>query len=188
MSPLLQTFGSATSRGYRVPSGSEPAYELIATSVLGASATSVFFGSIPSTYQHLEIRMVTKNSSDSGVNTCGIRFNEDAGSTYSSHRLYGDTNGVTADFQQPTWMEVLSVGSQLPSIFSANVVSVLNYKSTSTFKTIRSLNGANASSSNRVSFYSGNWRNTAAINSLRIVLPGTNFVAGSRFSLYGIKG
>jgi len=48
----------------------------------GGSAT-ISFTSIPSTYKHLQIRGIARNTSGSGFNKMNIRFNSDSGSVYT---------------------------------------------------------------------------------------------------------
>jgi len=67
------------------------------------------------------------------------------------------------------------------------VLDILDAYSTTKNKTIRSLSGMTGGANN-LQLYSGLWNNTAAISSLNIFPGATNFVAGSRFSLYGIRG
>jgi hypothetical protein len=71
--------------------------------------------------------------------------------------------------------------------FSAGVVDVLDAFSSTKNKTSRNFGGY-AGNSNNVSIYSGVWLSTASVTSMEISSAANNFVAGSRFSLYGIRG
>jgi len=63
-------------------------FESIATVTVGSGgAASIEFASIPSTFQHLQIRfMGLLSSSNQGV---WVRFNDDSAANYSCHLLYG---------------------------------------------------------------------------------------------------
>ena len=95
MSPLLETFANASVRGYFaaavVDSG---AYELISTTILSTTATSVTFSSIPSTYKHLQIRYIAR-ATTGGVANFTMTFNGTS-SGYSYHGLYGDGASAAA--------------------------------------------------------------------------------------------
>ena len=71
-------------------------YESIATTTVGAGgATDVTFSSIPSTYQHLQIRALAGNNNGStGVGSFYVQLNADTGNNYSWHRVFG--NGLNA--------------------------------------------------------------------------------------------
>jgi hypothetical protein len=86
-------------------------------------------------------------------------------------------------------MEFRTSGQALPG-FAAHIIDVLDYTSAAKFKTTRMLGGYAAGNGNSyLQLASGNWRSTAAVNSIQIIsLGGDAFVAGSRFSVYGIKG
>jgi hypothetical protein len=74
-------------------------------------------------------------------------------------------------------------------VFSATVVDILDFSSTNKNKTFRLFGGNwQASGSNsQATFRSGMWRSTSAITSILIYPNTTEFVSGSRFSLYGVK-
>jgi hypothetical protein len=69
----------------------------------------------------------------------------------------------------------------------ASIVSINNYSSTTTFKTV--LSRANNSDSNGyVGAHAQLWRSTSAINNISLFASGTTlFNAGTTFDLYGIK-
>ena len=75
------------------------------------------------------------------------------------------------------------------NIFGAIVIDILDYANTSKYKTARLLGGADQNGSGEVWSHSGNWRNTTAISSIKLLEAVTgNFVQYSHFALYGIKG
>ena len=74
------------------PTGS---FESIATTTVGSGGTSsIDFTSIPSTYQHLQLRIISRvSNADTGDNIF-LQFNGDTSSNYSWHYMEGD--GSTA--------------------------------------------------------------------------------------------
>lgn len=176
--------------GILASSGGAPAfYELIETQILGSNASSVTFTSIPGTYKHLQLRYVAQTNSNQSV--LRGRFNSDTtSSNYSRHYLYGDGSSVgTSASANNGWLDFgpLEVGTNL---FTAGVVDVLDYANTSKNKTIRALAGRAGTSNRNIALSSGGWFSTSAITSLTLseAFFGQNLLAGSRFSLYGIKG
>jgi hypothetical protein len=155
-------------------------YEPIATQTLGSASSSVSFGSIPSTYTDLILTI------DGRVNSnCGIQMllNSDSGSNYTFTRMTGD--GTTASSDRSTSNTFMELGYYVTTTRNINIVQIMNYSNTTTFKTV--LNRANAQSVNiGAQAYVELWRNTSAINSITINASG-NLVSGSILTLYGIK-
>jgi len=176
------------------------AYESIATVTVGSGgAADITFSSIPSTYQHLQIRGIARNSnaSNGGLNI-NMQFNSDTGSNYSHHYLgtyQGEGAAVWAggaaneSFIVPFLMPTNNLGA---SIFSAGVIDILDYKDTNKYKTIRGLGGYDmngaATGYNYLNLNSGNWRSTSAITSIKLYGTSGNFMQYTQFALYGIKG
>jgi hypothetical protein len=191
--PILQTFGNAAARAFGFTRGSSAAsYELISTTVLGSTTSSVSFSSIPAGYKHLQIRYTVRHAdSTAGVPDLLMRFNGDSASNYSYHGLYGAGSSV-ASFGGATQAQMI-VGqvpknSETSTAFHVGVVDILDAFSTTNYKTVRSLHGR-AQTTNFVALYSGNYRSTSAISSITL-LPdaGSGFITNSRFSLYGVRG
>jgi hypothetical protein len=174
-------------------------YESIATITAGAGGLgSISFTSIPSTYTHLQLRMIARSTSSSanGITT-GIRFNGDTASNYSIHNL-GAYQGAAAGVESTAianasqmYVGVFPAGGNAASIFSVQVIDIFDYKNTNKNKTIRSIGGydMNASTSgyNYVTLYSGNWRSTSAVTSIDFTMVAGDYAQYSSFALYGIK-
>ena len=164
-------------------------YELISTTILGTSTASVTFSSLgdySSTYKHLQIRAVAKY--DSAFDNLLMRFNSDTGNNYSHHRLIGNGSTVSSIATANTSSLFPGLASSTTSgIYSPTVIDILDPYSTTKNTTIRALYGDSENPTVRLA--SGAWYNTSAISSILIYSQSSfNFVAGSRFSLYGIKG
>ena len=172
-------------------------YEQIATTVLSSTTSSVTFDvtGLGSTYKHLQIRAVCRSTTtDSIQSSNGIIFNGvQSGEIYNSHRLFGgDGSTVVSEGFTNTNQGFSNVGvgnGAAANIFGSYVADILDAFSTSKFKTVRVLYGAQTNALSRVGFNSFAYRSTDTINSVGIVpRDGFSWVAGSRFSLYGIRG
>lgn len=169
-------------------------YELVATTVVGTAVPSVTFNtSALSQYKHLQIRMTTRSSTTYGDDVI-LRFNGDTGSTYSHHLLVG--NGSNANSYNGTNQTFIKGGytiatDQTASSFGAGIIDILDFGDTNKYKTTRNLTGGNASGGqgSQIQLWSGNWRSTSAVTSIVLsTYAAANFLTGSRFSLYGLKG
>ena len=169
-------------------------FESIATVTVGSGgASSITFSSIPSTYQHLQIRAIARSNRTAGVDIMSMRMNSDTGNNYSDHLLYGDGSSAQTD-RNSTYGKIniqrLASDNLSASIFSGFVIDILDYTNTNKYTTIRYLGGYDANGSGRVGIGSGLWQNTSAITT--ITLEGleysSNYNQYSSFALYGIKG
>jgi hypothetical protein len=171
-------------------------FESIATLTASGGETSLTFSNIPSTYKHLEIRGIARDTI-AEVTPVGVkmRFNSDTGSNYVRHNLRGDGANVAAQGQ--TGFDLISFASgsmnatTSSNIFGASIITIADYASTTKNKTVRGFNGSDANAANanyQIALNSGLWLNTAAITSITMLPGQTAFAAGSVFSLYGIKG
>jgi hypothetical protein len=129
----------------------------------------------------------------SGLSGVGMRFNGDSGSNYSYANMTGNgslgqmfRSGSTTDIQYNGW-GFASGSSTIPCITRMNV---FNYASTSTYKyTLMTAADANSAGNYDTEFFTGTWRNTAAVNSVTITAPASSlWLEFSSFALYGIKG
>jgi hypothetical protein len=195
---MLIPFGILSAAGAGV--GVAGDYELIETSILTSNQSSVTFsnlGTYSSTYKHLQIRLVARGNRDTfAQDQLRLYINGDTTlSNYNVHELTGNGSTVISGYAANQNYELAYVtGSQsTANAFGAGVADILDAYSTSKFKTVRSLSGhvtpdAGGATGKRVALTSMLWRNTASITSLRIDSLDTTLIAGSRFSLYGVKG
>ena len=160
-------------------------YESIATTTLGSAQSTITFSSVPATYTHLQLRILT-GSSGAATDSILIRLNSDTTATnYYWHRLYGDgSTAFSGASNANTVIDVSGTGTN----FSGSIVDILDYANTNKYKTIRTLSGYDANGSGRVGLNSTLWKNTAAVSNIVFVISGgANFPANSSFALYGIK-
>jgi len=170
-------------------------FDLLETTTIasGNTSSSITFSNLNtySDYKHLQIRATIRtNRSGNQDDLMMVRFNGDTGTNYAGHAIYG--NGSTiASFSQASQTYIRSIyvngADAATNSYMGMVLDLLDYSNTSKNKTIRALHGTH--NYNWISLASGFWNNTAAITSItfNMVLTATSFVAGTRFSLYGIK-
>lgn len=186
-----------TKTQYRKMSAGNPRYsdmELIATTVVGsAGVASVTFtdNGAWSGYKHLQVRFTSRPISAGYAGTIYCYFNSDTASNYSSHKLYGNGSTVTSSANTSSgsiYAYAMNIEStSTANAFSANIIDILDFANTNKYKTAKWLTGYTGSGSNQVGLVSGSWRNTAAITTVHIDCDG-DLVAGSRISLYGVRG
>jgi hypothetical protein len=169
-------------------------YELITTTVLTGNTASVTFsnlGDYSSTYKHLQIRLAIRSNRATNLDRIDLIYNGDTGANYASHELDGTGAGVDTNGQDDLSVAhsgYVTGGNNTANSFGGAVIDILDPYSTSKNTTTRSLSGFTGSG-NYVVLFSNHWRNTAALTSVQVKpFGGTNWVTGSRFSLYGIRG
>jgi hypothetical protein len=161
-------------------------YESIATANGTGSSGTITFSSIPSTYKHLQIRFISKNTA-AGTDAY-IQLNSSVDSVYR-HQITGDGNGGAGNASANSGIAyiLLTSGSTGTSMFGAGVVDILDYASTNKTKNIKSLSGYDLNGSGIVGIGSALWTSTSAITDITIKSAGTNFATGTQYALYGIK-
>ena len=170
------------------PSG---AYDSIATT--NGSSGGATFTSIPQTYTHLQLRIITK-SQGAATDFYNWRLNGNATSgNYRTHTLLG--NGTSASSYTNTtgntsaFIPTENPGTNATNVFAAIIIDILDYTNTNKYTTTRGLSGLDNNGADRtVDFQSGVWLSTAAISSITLTLSANSFASLSQFALYGIKG
>ena len=161
-------------------------YVSIQTQTVGSGgASSIIFSSIPSTYTHLQVRGIIKNTT--GATNPFITFNGDTATNYAWHQLYGD--GASAGATASSTNAGIGITYAGASQFSGFVMDILDYASVNKNKTIRSIGGADVNGGGGYAVLaSGVWLNSSsAINSFTITTGSTTFTQYSSFALYGVK-
>jgi hypothetical protein len=174
---------------------SPTSFDSIQTVTLGSAQTTISFTSIPSTYKHLQIRMINRTDRGGGntEDLVQIRFNSDTTANYAYHILEGtgtvaNTAGVASSANP--WNMFTAAAGATASVFAAAVADVLDYTNTNKYKTTRTLQGLESNTvDSRGGITSSLWMNTGAITRIDISpVYGTNFVQYSHAALYGVKG
>lgn len=185
MSPILGIIASAN---YPRVTNS---YESIATVTVGSGgASSISFSSIPSTYQHLQVRGIVRPTSNNA--DMKLTLNSDSGSNYSRHRLIGNGSSLDATGTANTAFigifDANGLQTGTASTYGVAVIDILDYEDTNKYKTVRVLSGNDNNGSGQVGISSGAWRSTSATSTITFVMSAGNFEEYSSFALYGIKG
>jgi hypothetical protein len=175
-------------------------YESISTVTVGSGGSSGFtFSSIPSTYKHLQLRIMAQvTRSTYPIGEISAQFNSDSGTNYTVHEMYGD--GATVSAVNGTSQTSMrwgngTLGTTTGSNFGGMIIDILDYANTNKYKTVRNFSGTDANGTvgglgGRVGMFSNLWMSTSAISSIYITYGGgqSNFTQYSTFALYGIKG
>ena len=167
-------------------------YDLLETVELTTTTTVSFTGLDSYTdYKHLQLRFTSGKANGSGSNpTMYLRFNGDSGANYAWHNIGGNGSSVTGDgaYSGQTYLRLNDAigGDSANGIFSAAVVDILDFSSTTKNTTLRALHGCVNASEKDIFLTSGLWNSTSAVTSIEQYVSDQS--AGSRFSLYGIKG
>jgi hypothetical protein len=166
-------------------------YESIASAT--PSGVSTFtLSSIPATYSSLQIRGIGRTARVASNDTMNIRINGDTGSNYSFHLLYGSGSAAAAQGSATQtageWGQ-MAAANATASVFGTTIIDILDYASTTKYKTIRIMTGWDNNGSGQILLGSVLWQSTSAINSITMFSStSNNYAAGSTFALYGIKG
>ena len=145
------------------------------------------FTNIPSTYQDLYVVGSVAPDATRTATSLWLRLNGDSGTNYSITQLDGNASAASSSRAANNTIFGLnfSLVSGNPGTFQ---MWILNYASTSVFKTvlIRSANDNNGAGTTTVA--AGLFRTTAAINAINLLYPGGNSqTANTTASLYGIR-
>lgn len=156
-------------------------YTPIATTTLGSPTASYTFSSIPSTYTDLVLIIGGSNvSGDQGIVTQVGNGSIDTGSNYSTTYLLG--NGSSASSGRAS-NDTSIIAGRMDANPSTSIIHYMNYSNTTTYKTVL----GRGNDGTYVIQHVGLWRNTAAINTIKVYnLSSVNFAAGTVITLYGI--
>jgi len=159
------------------------AFESIATLTVGSGgASNVEFTSIPNTYSHLQIRATLfGTASAAGIN---MQFNGDTASNYSAHYMYGTGSAAASGNDNNNYLYLSFYPTTNPNV---SVCDILDYTNTNKYKTMRSLGGWDSNGSGQMWMFSGSWRSTSVLSSIKIYPYSGTFSNYSHFALYGIK-
>lgn len=159
--------------------------------------TSITFSSIPQTYKHLQLRIISRTSTADDYSSLYITYNNDGSASYRPHNLTGNGSSAYAGSQASAvganYISNANMGSGQPAnCFAASIIDILDYTNTSKNKTLKAIVGKDANTAStiyRVGLISSAWFSTSAITSIQITASaGGNFVSGSTFALYGMVG
>lgn len=159
-----------------------PTYDLIASQVLSASASSVTFSSLPTTTYRDLILVANQREGTSGTTQPQLRLNGD-GSSNGYFSVLLEANGTSTfsntynNFNQMLFAFNIGTINSNPNTL---IVNFLDYRATDKHKIVFARNG---NSSTGLELVASRWANTSAITSFELI---ASAAAGSTFHLYGI--
>lgn len=154
-------------------------FSQIATSVLSGGQTSYQFTSIPQIYSNL---VVIIDGSATTISDLSVRCNGDSSAIYSRNYIFanGSIFGVGGD-NNAGQMNIAGLSSNNTLV----EINFPQYSSTVAYKPALARGSFPIVSTNMIA---GQWQSTAAITAISFTLVSGTINAGTRFSLYGIKG
>jgi hypothetical protein len=166
--------------------------ESIGTYALTSSQATITFSSIPATFKHLQVRILGRTDVAGGYDNLQIYFNGDTSNAYSRHQFtsdFGTPSSATADPDQPLFTGTIGGNTNNANVFGFAIIDIVDYSVSGKLKATKAFTGIDFGTNGYMTQHSGTWNNTAVITSVSLSKQsGTNFVAGSRFALYGLKG
>ena len=164
-----------------------PQMILIASSTLGANASSYTFSSIPQIYTDLLLKVSSRIDYTGAGDYFKVEFNGTTTGNTEKY-LYGSGSG-TGSFSGSLIESNLSSGGATANTFGNCEIYISNYTSgTNKTVSIDTVYENNATAAQQA-LVGGLWSNTAAITSIKLTPEGAgtnNFVTYSSFYLYGI--
>jgi hypothetical protein len=166
--------------------------EAIATTYLEADAASVTFDDIPSTYEHLQLRMSPRDTASDTVESIYMQLGDtghspvDTGTNYSRHYMIGQGSSASAGGQtgaNDIWLGKVAAATSDSAYYGALIIDILDYANANKNTTILSLDNGLPS---RLRMTSGLWDDTSVVNAIKM-LPNVGFGRGSEFTLYGLN-
>ena len=165
-------------------------YQIATATVDSGGASSISFTSIPQTYKHLQLRILSRASGSGSQADTQLTFNADntSGHYHALHYIYGDGSGayggqdVSSTFIYNNYQTASGASS---GIFGVGITDILDYTNTNKNKVTRTLTGNDLNGSGSIWLRSGLWLQTSAINQINITSTATGFAQYTQFALYG---
>lgn len=158
------------------------------------SATGTLTFSSLGSYTHLEIRWVARSDQSAAAVDLGLRFNADTGANYDVELLYNSSATAASAFEilaaTSATVGTLAAGTATAGRAGAGTIAINDYRGTTFDKVVNSTDHwAQATTTTNINtrIFGATWRNTAAVTSVTLLLSAGNYVAGSKFTLYGLN-
>ena len=167
--------------------------EAIATTYLEADAASVTFDDIPSTYEHLQLRISMRDATADAFESIYLQLGDsghspvDTGTNYARHYMYGYTSSAYAGSTSGDtniWLGKVAAATSVAATYGCLVVDILDYANANKNTTVVGLDSSGTG--DYVRFGSGLWTDASVVNAVKILGNG-NLVRGSEFTLYGLN-
>ena len=167
--------------------GVATSYESIATVSVGSGgASSITFSSIPSTYQHLQIRYIARTNRSATSDLLNIAINGSA--TTTGHYIYANGSNPISAGVLNSFVGWGTANSTASNTFGVGVIDILDYADTNKNRVVRALAGWDGNGDGEIALSSVLQTSTTALSSFTITPNTGSFVQYSSFALYGIKG
>jgi hypothetical protein len=193
MSPLIDLIGSAKGYGWGALTAGG-SFESIATATGTGSSPTITFSSIPSTYKHLQLRVLGRSTeAGAGKTNLMIRLNNDSTTAnYRTHRLTGNGSSVSGATTTGTaglgFPDTLSRAGNTAGVMAVQIIDFQDYTATMN-RTVRMFSGIDTNDANGIlGLYSGLYLSTTAITQIDYTALDGNLSTNTIVSLYGIKG
>ena len=167
--------------------------DVLAEEILTSSQASVTFSGLDTLaagYRHLQIRALGRSSDSYGGVSGWIILNGDTTSgVYGVHRLAGYGSSVSSNGWTSNKADLYGWfgATNTANAFTALITDIYDFSSTTKKTTMSTLTGAEGSSFDNIELRSHSYNSTDAITSIQLVVSASNFVAGSSFTLIGVK-
>ena len=167
--------------------------EAIATTYLEADAASVTFDDIPSTYEHLQVRISARDTSSDTYESVYLQLGDtghspvDTGTNYSRCYMYGTSSTATAAAQTGSsdiWLGKIAAATSDSTSYGSLIIDILDYANANKNTSVAGSNSSGTGTYVRLT--GGVWDDTSVVNAVLIKGNG-NVVRGTEMTLYGIK-
>jgi hypothetical protein len=167
--------------------------EAIATTYLEADAASVTFDDIPSTYEHLQLRISMRDVTADAFESIYLQLGDsghspvDTGANYASHYMYAYTtspySGGRSGYND-IWLGKVAAATSASATYGCLVIDILDYANANKNTTVVGLDSS--STGDYVRFGSGLWVDASVVNAV-LIKGGGNLVRGTEMTLYGLN-
>jgi len=163
------------------------------TTYLEADAASVTFDDIPSTYEHLQVRISARDTSSDTYESVYLQLGDtghspvDTGTNYSRCYMYGTSSTATAASQTSSsdiWLGKIAAATSDSAFYGSLIIDILDYANANKNTTALGFNFNGYGDYVRLT--GGVWDDTSVVNAVLIKGNG-NVVRGTELTLYGIK-
>jgi len=167
--------------------------EAIETTYLEADAASVTFDDIPSTYEHLQVRISARDVSNDVFESVYLQLGDtghspvDTGANYSRQYMYGTSSTATAASQTGSsdiWLGKIAAATSDSASYGSLIIDILDYANANKNTIATGFNGSGTGTYVRLT--GGVWQDDSVVNAVLIKGNG-NLVRGTELTLYGIK-
>jgi hypothetical protein len=158
--------------------------------LLGGATATISFSSVPTDFEALLVTACVRGDAAALSILVYVRFNDDAGNNYDREELNGPPNPGESLAEAGVLAWNVPAANAPASAFTGGplLIAGANRAGQKWAYSIGTTRTANASGGMTLLHRCFCWRSTAVITKLTIVPSTGNFVANSRFTLYGLGG